>query len=446
MEYNIRYVAIYLRKSRGEEEDLQKHQIVLKEICSKNDWKYVEFKEIGTSDSVEMRPVMQKLLSDIEEDIFDAVLVVDYDRLSRGDMGQQDRIKKIFRKSNTLIITPNKVYDLSNDSDDMYTDFAGLIARQEYKMITKRLRQGKKVGSMIGNWTNGSPPFPYVYEKYKDKFNEKGLVIDDEKLKIYKYIVEKALQGVPPYEIAWELNRQSIPSPRGKTWSNVTIYRLLKDETHLGKIISNKQKGDGHKIKKSDSEEFRRLPKNEWVVIENCHEPVISEFEFCKIEDMMSKRAIVPVSARAGKNDLSGILKCSICGYSMSLYRKKDGKLYIKPCSHTDEYGNKCVNKGQKADDLYENIKKAIIQYRDEVLENLENSNSKELQSTKNNLELKYKEVDKYSKVLEKVNDSYDIGDYSRDEWLNRKSKWESKLGQIEEDITILNKSIKIQD
>jgi site-specific DNA recombinase len=446
MEYNIKYVAIYLRKSRGEEEDLQKHQVVLTEMCKKNNWKYIEFKEIGTSDSIEMRPIIQKLLTDIEEGIFDAVLVVDYDRLSRGDMGQQDKIKKIFRKSNTLIITPNKIYDLSNDSDDMYTDFAGLIARQEYKQITKRLRQGKKIGSMLGNWTNGSPPFPYVYEKYKDKFNEKGLVVDDEKLKIYRYIVEKALGGIPPNEIAWELNRQSIPSPKGKAWSNVTVYRLLKNETHLGKIISNKQKGDGHRTKKADSEEVRRLPKSEWIIIENCHEPVISEIEFNKIEAMINKRTIIPVASRAGKNDLSGILKCGICGYGMGVYRKKDGKLYIKPCSHTDDYGNKCTNRGQNADDLYGNIKSAITQYRDEILENLKNADDSELKATRNKLQLKYNELDKYGKVLERVNDSFDIGDYSRDEWLNRKAKWESKIEQIEDDIATLDKSIKTQD
>lgn len=35
--YNIRYVAMYLRKSRGEEEDLVKHETILSDICKKND-------------------------------------------------------------------------------------------------------------------------------------------------------------------------------------------------------------------------------------------------------------------------------------------------------------------------------------------------------------------------------------------------------------------------
>ena len=60
--YDIRYVALYLRKSRGEEEDLIKHETILIDMCKKNDWKYVIFKEIATSDSIELRPIFQKLL------------------------------------------------------------------------------------------------------------------------------------------------------------------------------------------------------------------------------------------------------------------------------------------------------------------------------------------------------------------------------------------------
>ena len=221
--YNIKYVAMYLRKSRGEEDDLAKHEVILEDICTKNNWKYVQYKEIGSSDSIELRPEMKKLLYDIEKETYDAVLVVDYDRLSRGDMGQQDKIKKIFRKANTLIITPNKIYDLNNEIDDTYTDFQGLIARQEYKMITKRLRQGKKIGAKMGNWTNGSPPFGYSYERYKDKYNEKGLVINDDEAEIYRYIIQKALAGETANSIAWDLNKKGIRTRQYKLWSHVAI-------------------------------------------------------------------------------------------------------------------------------------------------------------------------------------------------------------------------------
>jgi len=437
MNYDIKYVALYLRKSRGEEDDLIKHETILKEICVKNSWKYVIYKEIGTSDSIELRPEFQRLLRDIEDNVYDAILVVDYDRLSRGDATQQDTINKILKKSNTLIITPNKVYDLNNEMDSTYTEFQGFMARQEYKQITKRLRQGKKIGAKLGNWTNGKPPFPYEYERWKDKYKEKGLVVNDDKLVIYRFIIDNALNDIPPYKIAWELNKQNIPSPNGKKWTNITVYRLLKDETHLGKIISNKQKGDGHKIKRKDVEDYIKLDRSEWVIVENCHEAVKTQFEHDKIIDMLNRRNKTPRKARAGIYGLSGLVKCGICGYNLTFQKKDTGNLLIKKCWYIDEYGNKCTNSGGSYNLLEVEIKKAIINYKNELLKQ-KNSNideNIEVQNMKVLLNQYEKNLNKYIAALNKVNDTYDLGDYSRNEWLQRKNKWENEIQKVRVEI-----------
>lgn len=221
----IRYVAIYIRKSRAESlEDLEKHRMILTELCIKNGFKYVEYIEVGTSDSIDMRPKISKLLKEVEDGIYDAVCVVEYDRLGRGDLGEQDRIKKAFQKSETLIITPDKIYDLNNDIDDTYADLKGFFARQEYKMITKRLRQGKIIGARRGQWTNGIPPFPYVYQRYRDKYNEKGIVVNDERLPIYREMIEKALSGIPSQKIAESLNQRGIFTRKG----NIGVLLLYR--------------------------------------------------------------------------------------------------------------------------------------------------------------------------------------------------------------------------
>lgn len=444
--YNIRYVAMYLRKSRGEEEDLVKHETILSDICKKNNWKYVEYKEIGTSDSIELRPVMKKLLEDIQSEIYDAVLVVDYDRLSRGDMGQQDTIKKILKKTDTLIVTPNKVYDLNNEVDDTYTDFQGLLARQEYKMITKRLRQGKKIGARMGKWTNGSPPFGYCYERYKDKYNEKGLVVNDEEFKIYRYIVEKALDGLSPNSIALNLNEQGIRTRQGKIWSHVAIYRILTSETYLGKIISNKQKGDAHKIKKSSSENYRKLSREEWIIVENCHEAIITQDEFDKIQLLIKKRTLIPAGARASKTEFTGVLRCGCCGHTMQIQKKKDGKDLIRCCRYSDSSGKRCINRGGYLQPVKDEIKKAIIQYKKEVLNKLQGINNKGKNLTINQLKSKRRELKKFQEALEKVQDSYDLGDYSREEFLRRKSKWNSKILETKSQISLLEKQLKFQE
>lgn len=143
--YNIRYAALYLRKSRGEEEkDLEKHRHILVEMCKSNGWKYVEYKEIANSETIEFRPKFKQLLRDVESGMYDAVLVVDYQRLGRGDMEDQGKIKRIFRESETYIVTPDKIYNLVDETDDLLVDVKGLLANQEYKSIKKNLQRGKR--------------------------------------------------------------------------------------------------------------------------------------------------------------------------------------------------------------------------------------------------------------------------------------------------------------
>lgn len=443
MVQDIKNVAVYLRKSRGESiKDLQKHRVALMDLCTKNNFTYVVYSEFGTSESIDMRPEFSKLLKDVEQGMYDAVCVIDFDRLGRGDSGEQDRINKVFKNSETLIVTPDKVYDLNNDTHETFADFKGFLARQEYKMITKRLKQGKKIGSRLGNWTNGNPPYPYEYQRYKEKYKSKGLVVNDEKLAIYRKIIDMALEGLSTMQIAIQLNKEGIKSPNGKAWSNVTINRMLIDETHLGKIISNKTQGDGHKKKKPNAKPNVRLPKSEWLVVENCHEAVKTPQEHERILAFLSERRLIPVHARKGAYSLSGLLFCKVCGHGLTFLTNERGK-FLKPCWYKDHLGNKCKNGGIK----YELLEKLII---DDVVEKYESqeipkydedtfflNNLKKLKSEKEEL------IKKLEYVISRINDAYEVGDYTREEWLKRKEVRNSDLNVARNDLFEIENRIK---
>ena len=124
--------CIYLRKSRADEElekkedvdTLASHRSTLLEVAKNQDLNVIEIKEeIKTGDSIAKRPKMIKLLEEIEKNMYDAVLCMDIDRLGRGDMQDQGRIINTFKKTNTLIITPDKTYNLNNDLDEEMTEF-----------------------------------------------------------------------------------------------------------------------------------------------------------------------------------------------------------------------------------------------------------------------------------------------------------------------------------
>lgn len=443
MEREFKNVAVYLRKSRGEsDQDLEKHKFVLQNLCDRFKVTPDEYKEIGTSDSIDLRPHMVELLANVRKGLYDAVFVVEVDRLSRGDMGEVDKIRKAFKRSNTIIQTPDKAYDLNNDLDDSFFTYKTVFAREEYKAIKSRLNAGKKIGAKKGDWTNGKPPFPYEYERYKEKYKRKGLVVNDEKLVVYRKVIDMALQGMSTSQIAIQMNKDKIKSPSGALWNNVTVNRMLLDETHLGKIVSNKTKGDGHKIRKEDADKNERIPRSEWVIVENCHEAVKTPQEHEKILALLSERRLVPTHARKGSYSLSGLVFCKKCGHGLTYLTNDRGK-FLKPCWYKDPFGNKCKNSGIK----YEILERLIIddvtdKYQSQDIEKYDEDtfyldNLKKLKTEKEEL------VKKIELAISRITDAYEFGDYTREEWLKRKETRNAELNTVRSELFDIENRIK---
>src|SRR5690606_32302470 len=96
------------------------------------------------------------------------VLVVDMDRLGRGDMQEQGLILGTFRRLNVKIITPRKTYDLNDEFDEEYSEFEAFMARKELKLITRRLQRGRVMSVEAGNYIATRPPYGYEILELKD--------------------------------------------------------------------------------------------------------------------------------------------------------------------------------------------------------------------------------------------------------------------------------------
>jgi len=448
----IRFVAIYLRKSRGDEEkDLINHKMELVKLCERNKWKYVIYKEIGTSDSVAMRPELTRLLEDIENDIYDAIVMIDIDRLTRGSEEDRGYILKKLRQTETFIATPEKIYNLDDDNDDLQVGIKGLFAREEYKAIKRRFKRGKKTGSLRGFWTNGVPPFPYEYQKWGEKFNERGLVINDIKFKTYRFMVDSFItERMTCDQIAWELNIQHILSPKGSRWHGEVIRRILLDETHLGYIISNKSTGDGHKVKKESSKPSQRLPREKWIIIQNCHDPTKTREEHDLIMEYMNKRGKSPTRMR---NDriiyaFSGLVKCSMCNHTMQIIKRPDRRYSdsIKPCWYKDSYGNKCPNRGGITSYLKEAIDEQLNVYYEQLVQALENQEDKTTSNVKSKIKKQLQLIDKKNETFQRIKDAYDEGVYSLNDLRERQEKHRNEINELENELKELQSKLKYEE
>ncbi|WCK57431.1 recombinase family protein (plasmid) [Aneurinibacillus sp. Ricciae_BoGa-3] len=433
--YLIKDVAIYLRKSRGDVDlDLDNHRLALTEICEAYGYRYKEFAEIGTSNSVDDRPIFLEMLEEIQQGLYDAVAVVEIERLGRGNDEDWGKIERILRDNEVLIITPEKVFDLENDEDEFQLDIKKFLARVEYKQISKRLRRGKILGAKRGEWTNGKPPFPYFYNRDKH-----SIEVDESKREIYNLIKGRALNGYTAEQIAWELNKLGHQSPGGKSWTSTAVYRLLYDQTHLGKIVFAKQKGSGHKNKKTKA--LKVFPQDEWIVIDGKHEAIKTLEEHNRILELFAKRRVIPRASRRGAFTLSGLVYCAKCGHSMQFtYNGQNDIEYVKKCQKSDELGNRCGNPGTNVNEIIKTVFQEINKIEDKRLNEKYDVLESELIVLRSSIKDKYDAITKHEEAINILQEQREDGEISKERFLERKRIREEQIQALQNEIVELEK------
>ena len=143
---------IYLRKSRmdmeaearGEGETLARHRTTLLALARRMGLEIGGiYEEIVSGETIAARPQMQRLLSEVEAGQWEGVLVMEVERLARGDSIDQGIVAQAFKYSGTKIITPAKTYDPANEFDEEYFEFGLFMSRREYKTIKRRMVAGR---------------------------------------------------------------------------------------------------------------------------------------------------------------------------------------------------------------------------------------------------------------------------------------------------------------
>ena len=155
--------SMYLRKSRAEEhmgleETLARHRATLTAYAERNGYLIADvYEEVVSGESLFARPEMLRLMEAVSGGKYDAVLVMDMQRLGRGGMYDQGLILDTFKGSETLIVTPDRIYDLTQEMDEQAAEMETFLSRGEYRMITKRLRRGTLQSVQNGAYMANAP-------------------------------------------------------------------------------------------------------------------------------------------------------------------------------------------------------------------------------------------------------------------------------------------------
>lgn len=442
--------CIYLRKSRadaeaeahGEGETLARHEKTLLEVAKRRSLTIGRiYREIVSGETIAARPAMQELLSDVEQGLWEGVLVMEVERLARGDTIDQGIMAQTFKYTGTKIITPLKDYDPNNEYDEEYFEFGLFMSRREYKTINRRLQLGRiasvKEGKFVGNVE------PYGYKRVKIE-KQKGfyLIPCPEEAEIVKLIFKLHTEGdtrsdgtvqtMGAAAIATRLNELHIPTRKGGTWVRATVKSILTNPVYIGKICWNRRATKkamvNGQIKKS-------RPRQEGILSDGLHEPIIDEAIFYKSQEIIKERKTPPTPGRSiVQNPLSGIIVCGFCGRKMTR-KPKTGSCLFDTLYCSDP---QCQNISSNIIYVEERVLKAVNEWlKDYKIKFAKNQTSKG--SDKAMLEKLLAQYKTEKATLNKqLNATYDLleqGIYTTEVFLSRTQTIAEKADQNEKDI-----------
>ena len=452
MEFNtnnsMEYYCAYLRKSRkdmeaeahGQGETLARHEKRLKDYADSVGIKISKFyKEVVSGETISARPVMQQLLTDVENGMWTGVLVVEVERLARGNTLDQGIVSNAFQYSNTKIITPLKTYDPDNDYDEEYFEFGLFMSRREYKKINQRLHEGILSSVKEGKHVGASAP--YGYDKYKlPKQKGYSLKINEYEANMVKLIYNLYCGGNGLEFICNELNKLGYKPRRSNKFTKSTISHILTNPVYIGKIRYT----DKATIKRVINGNIVRVNnENKNVIyVDGLHKPIIDLHIWNKVQNIRNKNLISRTKVDYTlKNSMSSILKCGICGRSLSRItysNRNDVRICCRKCkenvgSNIDYVENKLL---QSLKLLLEDYKIKLINNDNSDIEMLLKINENSILNSRN-------ELDKLKLQLNNTYDLLEQGIYTKDIFIERSNLLKQQIKEINKNINELESEKK---
>lgn len=333
-------VALYLRLSKEDEdkknesESITNQRNFLIEYITQRGWVTNQiYTDDGYSGTSFDRPGFNHMISDIEEGKIDIVITKDLSRLGRDYIQTGYYLEKYFPEKGIRYIAVNDGIDTFLDesqSNDM-SPFKSVINDMYAKDISKKVRTALNIKKKNGKFIGSFAPFGYK----KDPKDKGHLVVDDDTAKFVRDIYRLFLNGNNITTIAKILTENKVPTPsqvRGRlykqyskqsVWNDVIIKRILTNETYIGNLTQNKSRKINYKVNKKVN-----LKMEDWIIVENTHEPIISRDDFERVKAMFSKKKYCRRNINK-EHLLSGIIFCSDCNGPMTFIKESPTRTYL---------------------------------------------------------------------------------------------------------------------
>lgn len=371
--FSLEEILEYLRKSQSDdplltvEEVLQKHEKVLDEWSERHFGAKVpeenKFREVVSGETIKERPEINKILRLIESPKYKAVKIVEPQRLTRGDLEDIGRIMKIFKHTNTYIITPDRMYDLRDEYD--WNAFEAELKRgNDYLNYYKKIQErGRLISVSKGNYIGSVAPYGFDKITVLDG-KEKCPTLKENKAEadvvrlIFDLYVNKDMGCA---RICNYLDDMAIKPPKSEHWSPAALKDKLSNIHYIGKVKWNWRKTidiveDGEFLKTRP-----RAKIGEFLIYEGRHEGIVPEELFNAAQEKRGRNHRAKATTKV-RNPLAGLLWCE-CGRTMSYrqYKNKDGSEKNAPRLMCEDQKH-CNNGSCLHQDIIDRVSEALEQ------------------------------------------------------------------------------------
>ena len=409
-------VVLYLRLSKedvdkvNEGDDsasIKNQRLLLTDYALKNNFQIVKvYSDDDESGLYDDRPGFEQMIEDAKLGLFDIIIAKTQSRFSRNMEHIEKYLHHDFLNLGIRFIGVVDGVDTAIASNKKSRQINGLVNEWYCEDLSENIRSAFKIKMKNGQFLGSSCPYGYK----RDPKNHNHLIIDEYAADVVIRIFELYLSGYGKAKIGSILSEEGVLIPTlykqqilgenyknsralktTRVWSYQTIHSILNNQTYVGDLVQNKTNKLSYKDKKKVS-----MPKEEWIIVENTHDAIISREIFNRVQEMQ-KIKTRSVIGNEIKGMFTGILFCADCKHSMSRkYERRGTHQFIGYiCKTYKQHGKKfCNSHSIKNCDLEELVLNSIKEEARKILSQADVDELKKfevIESSRTNYEFQHK-------------------------------------------------------
>jgi len=411
------------------------------------------------------RPDFARMMEDIYSGKVNCVVVKDLSRFGRNYVEMGNYLDNVFVKLSVRFIALNNQHDTVLGTTNPFTQLMNVgltnivnesLAATTSVNVRGTLNLRRQQGDFIGSFA--------TYGYLKDPNDNHKLIVDEEAAPVVRMIFEQFIAGKSIIGITKELNEMGIPNPSmykklkgfnykhpsGRSndglWPDSSVRRILQNRMYTGDMVQGKNTTYSYKIK-----QCRAIPKEEWIIVEGTHEPIIDRETFNNAQALFNKH--IRKSPKKNSVDLfSGLVRCADCKRVMNKKTNSHsyGTYHYYRCVTARKMRKSaCTNHTIRIDRLYQAVLLTIQKMIDtainmsDMLEKINNSKGRKKKSghLQKTLETHISERERLVNMISDLYPDWKSGVITKEEYQNLKQRLNEKLQASDEKIAVLKLS-----